>query len=154
MKELKEEIAKGTPEFIHVFDERKREWIPAWLKMWKRQEFVRLIDNIVFNDALTSYTSKAVFVAPHSKFLLLIDIDVTAAPTDITLSVEFSYDSVKWYKYMAGPFGSLMYEDSAGDKLESIHGEILAPWMRVKAVATGVTAANTFTLNLDIVFNG
>ncbi len=148
------ERAAGTPEYIQVLDERTRDYITAWLRAWKKQETKRLINAVTFNAVTTTKTSDSIFVAPYSDFLLLINLDVTLAPTDITLSVEFSYDNINFFKYMRTPFGSLMYEDSAGDLLECIEGKILAPWMRVKAVATGTTATALFTLTLDAVLNG
>ena len=154
MKELKEAIAKGAPEFIHVFDERTREFVPAWLRTYKRQEHVNLINSVVFNDVLTSYISKSIFIAPYENGHVMIGVVVAAVPTNIEFIVEFSHDNVDFHHHMTPPFGSLFYSGVSGSKEECIDVTLMAPWMRVRAVATGTTAVNKFTAEFDIVLNG
>mgnify|MGYP001611953552 CR=1 FL=1 len=142
MKELKEAIAKGTPEFIHVFDERKREFVPAWLGMWKRQEIIDFIKSQTLDNVQTSYTSAAVFIAPYSHGHLFFDVDWTLTPTNVQFYVDFSRDGVDWHTHVEVPFASLIYVPAQGDRKECIDIKLNAPYMRVRAVGAGTTAAN------------
>ena len=136
---------------IQVLDQDENDFTKCWLTACKRLKTKKLIDAITFNDVIASYTSASFFCEPYRKFALLIDLDVTLAPTDIVISVEFSDDNAKWYKYMNGFFGDLRYEDSAGDLLEAVLGELRSSYVRLKAVATGTTATATFKLTAKLI---
>ena len=56
---------------------------------------------------IASYPSASFFGEPYRKFALLLNLDVTLAPTDIVIRVEVSDDNAKWYQYMNGPFGDI-----------------------------------------------
>jgi len=109
------------------------------------------LSGIVFNNVLTTATSTAVFCRHFHEFNLMLGITIALAPTDILFSVLFSFDNVTYYKYMNGPFGDLRYEDSAGAIAECISGPIIANWIKLKAVATGTDATNTFTVTAHLV---
>lgn len=130
---------------------RLDKWITGYQRMWKLLETVTAINNITFDNTLSTKTSKKIDVKSYEKFALFIDLNVTATPTDITIEVLFSDDDRTYYTYATGPYGSLMYEDSAGDKKEYLTGEIIADYMKIKATATGTTAANKFTLTTKVV---
>jgi hypothetical protein len=137
-----------------LWDKAEQKIKSVWQRAWKRQETIRLFSALIFNAVTTTKSSVIISSAAFSDFLLLINLGVTLVPTDITLAVEFSADGVNFHQLMNGPFGSLMYEDSAGAKKECVHGKILAPYMRVTATATGTSATALFTLTLDVVLNG
>ncbi len=143
--------AQDLRDSIQVLDQEENEFTKCWLTSCKRLKTKKLIDAITFNDVIASYTSASFFCEPYRKFALLINLDVTATPTDIVIRVEFSDDNAKWYQYMNGPFGDIRYEDSAGDKLEAILGELRSSYVRLRAVATGTTAANTFKLTAKLI---
>jgi hypothetical protein len=84
----------------------------------------------------------------------LVNLDVTGAPTDIVIAVQFSDDRVTWFNYVIGPFGDLRYEDAAGDKKECLDFPILAPFMRLYLVATGSGPGATFLMTCKVVLNG
>ena len=110
------------------------------------------IDGEVFDDSQSSYTSGYADIRSFREFLLRINLTVTLAPTNITIDVEISDDATNWYKYMQGPFGSLMYEDTAGNKMECLPGKCADNFIRLKATATGTDATNKFTLTAEISF--
>lgn len=116
-----------------------------------KQAVSTLIDAVVFDSTAEAYTSAAVDCSGYRKFLLELNVDVTLVPTDLNIQVQFSDDNVTFYNYMNGPFGSLMYEDSAGDKLESISGECLAQYIRLYALSSGCDGTNKFTLTSKLV---
>lgn len=136
---------------IQVLNQAENIFEVCWNISCKRLKTEKLIDAVTFNDVIASYTSEKFFCEPYRKFTLLINLDVTATPTDIVIRVEFSDDGAKWYQYMNGPFGDIRYEDSAGDKMEAILGELRASYVRLRAVATGTTAANTFKLTSKLI---
>lgn len=115
------------------------------------QAVIRLFTAAVFETDPKSWATTGKEVADYRKFALLIDLAVTGSPTDVVLSVEFSDDGTIFYKFMNGPFGDLRYESTAGDKLEAVFGEIMAPYMRLTATSTGCDGSNKFTLTVKIV---
>ena len=80
---------------IQVLDQEEQEFTKCWLTSCKRLKTKKLIDAITFNDVIASYTSASFFCEPYRKFALLINLDVTATPTDIVIRVEFSDDNAK-----------------------------------------------------------
>ncbi len=78
-------------------------------------------------------------------------LEVSGAPTDIKINVLFSQGGGTYENYMRGPFGSLMYEDTAGNKAECIDGECLGAKMIIKVVATGTDAAKIFALTCKVI---
>lgn len=139
----------GIKEATQIWDERDSEWKVAYEARVRRIESVKFVDAVTFNSAAQAYTSKSFECAAFRAFTLMIDLDVTNAPTDIRIDVEFSHDGINFYKHMDGPFGSLMYEDSAGDKKECVIGRLTANWMRIYVLSSGCSASATFTLSID-----
>lgn len=109
------------------------------------------VNNITFDDDPTTYTSAEIDCSGYRKFLLRIRLAVTDTPTSLQIIVQFSHGGGTYENYMIGPFGSLMYEDSAGAKNECIDGECLGPKMRIYVVAVGTTAVHKFTLTCKLV---
>ncbi len=142
------------PEAAQIFDSSDHEFVTAYRKDFKRVKTIRLIDAVTFNASVTTKTGILFDVVAYSNALILLDVDVTATPTDIVIEIEFSHDRQNWFKYMFGPFGDLRYEDSAGDKSECLPIPILAPYMRCKATATGTGAVNMFKLSVIAILNG
>lgn len=116
-----------------------------------KQAVSTLIDAVVFNSAAEAYTSAAVDCSGYRKFLIEMNVDVTLVPTDLNIQVQFSDDNATFYNYMNGPFGSLMYEDGAGDKLECVSGDCLAQYVRLYILSSGCDATNKFTLTAKLV---
>lgn len=108
------------------------------------------IDAQVFDNVTTTVTSSTIDLASYREFLLLIDLAVADAPTDIVIEVLVSDDDKTYYKYMRGPFGDLRYEDSAGDLTEAIGDKAPARYMQIKATATGTDATKKFTLTVKV----
>jgi hypothetical protein len=109
------------------------------------------VDNITFDDDPTSYTSAEIDCTGYRKFMLRMILGVTLAPTTIKINVQFSHGGATYENYVQVPFGSLMYEDTAGAKSECIAGECLAPKMKINVVAVGTDATNKFTLTCKVI---
>lgn len=143
---------KGSDVFseaVQIFDDRDGKIKTAYLAYIKRIESVQFLNAVTFNSSGETFTSQEFECAAFKQFLLLIDLDVTATPTDIQIFVQFSHDRANWFNYVIGPFGSLMYEDGAGDKKECVSGDIVAHWMRIYVVSSGCDADNYFVLSLN-----
>ncbi len=117
------------------------------------QKVQTLVSAVVFDSTAEAYTSASLDCSGYRKFLLENNVDVTLVPTDINIQVQFSDDDVTFYNYMDGPFGSLMYEDGAGDKLESVSGECLAKYMRLYVLSSGCSSTNKFTLTSKVILS-
>ena len=142
------------PESAQVWDSSDLQFVEAFRKDFKRQKRITLIDAVTFNAVTTTTTGKLFEVPAYANALICVDIDVTGAPTDILIDIQFSFDRILWCKYMVGPFGDLRYEDGAGDKKECLDIPILAPYIRGYAIATGTDASKTFKLSVYAVLNG
>lgn len=116
-----------------------------------KQVGLTVLQDEVFDNSQSEKTSGTVNCPQYRKFLLRIILAVTNTPTNIKINVQFSQGGGTYENYTRGPFGSLMYEDSAGTKEECIEGECLAGRMRINVVASGVDANNKFTLTCKVV---
>lgn len=108
------------------------------------------VNNQVFDNVQSSYTSGQVVSAGYRKFLLRIILGVTNAPGTIKINVQFSEGGTTYENYVKGPFGSIMYEDTAGAKNECLEGCIVGSRMKINVVATGTDATNKFTLTVKL----
>lgn len=126
------------------------EAIQAACEALSKTTVVTPVNNEVFDNVQATYTSAEVNSAGYRKFLLRIILGVTLAPTDIKINVQFSQGGATFENYTRGPFGSLMYEDTAGAKSECIEGDIVGDRMRINVVATGTDATNKFTLTCKL----
>lgn len=114
-----------------------------------------LIDGTVFNDVTTSENSAKVDTDDYRKFLLFLDVDSTGTPTTVQFIVQFSDDGgTTWYDYKQSLFASLYYEDqdTASGITECFSGECAGRDFRLRVVATGTDATNTFTVTAKVEF--
>ena len=139
------------PESALIYDFSEHKLITAYRKDFKRHDSIILINAVTFNATVTTFTGYSFEVPAYYKALLLVDLGVTLAPTDIVISVEFSDDNINFYKYMYGPLGDLRYEDAAGAKTECLSIPIIAKYMRAKATATGTSASALFKLTVKAI---
>lgn len=137
-----------------VWNDTTGKWEIAYRTDFRRQRTITLVDKILFNSSGQAYTSDIINCAAYRNLLLLINLKVTGAPTDIVIDTKFSDDRANFFKYMRGPFGDLRYEDSAGDKMECIDGPILASYMQLMLTSSGCDGSKTFLMTIKAVFNG
>jgi len=116
-----------------------------------KQKNVKPVDAQVFNNIQATYTSAVIDTSGYRKFLLRNILAVSGSPTDIKINVQFSQGGGTYENYTRGPFGSLMYEDSAGSKSECIEGECLGAKMKINVVATGVDEWHMFLLTCKVI---
>ena len=109
------------------------------------------VNDITFDADPTTYTSAAINCAGYRKFLLRLRLTVANTPATIQIIVQFSQGGATYENYMRGPFGSLLYEDTAGAKNECVEGPVLGAKMRIHVVAVGTDATDTFTLTCKVI---
>lgn len=112
-----------------------------------------LIDGVVLNAAVTSYTSDSVYVKSFRRFALFVRVKSANTPTTVQFVVEFlERDKGVWHKYAQGPFASLYYEDgdTATEINEMFSGPCAGREMRVRVVGVGTSASNTFTVSATL----
>ena len=114
-------------------------------------EWTTAIDTELSN-APTQYTSIAYDISTTTGAWVLIYIDSTNVPTDVRIQAQFSHDGgVTWWCYEEGLWASLIWEDT--DTATGIRLTYLLPCggqdtLRFRAVGTGTTAANRFTVQV------
>lgn len=108
------------------------------------------VNNQVFDNVQSTYTSAEIACDEYRKVLVRIILGVTLAPGTIKINLQFSENGGTYENYTRGPFGSLMYEDTAGAKSECIEAPILGSRLKINVVATGTDASNKFTLTCKL----
>ena len=149
---MKTKLDKGVltySEFIHIYNERKAELETGWITEFRRIEYNKHVNSIVFDNVITSYTSASIRCGPFKTHRALITLSVTAVPTTLQIQKQFSYDNINFFNATELPWSTLIYEDSAGAQADAVPGVLDAEWMRYKVTAVGTTAANKFTLTLE-----
>lgn len=111
---------------------------------------VTAVNNQTFDDVQTSFTSNGIASGGYRKVLVRIILSVTNAPGTIKINLQFSEGGTTYENYTRGPFGSLMYEDTAGAKSECIEADIVGSRIKINVVATGTDATNKFTLTCKL----
>lgn len=126
------------------------EAIQAAVEALSAHTVVTAVNNQVFNNVQTSYTSAEIACAGYRKVLVRVILGVANAPGTIKINLQFSEGGATYENYTRGPFGSWMYEDTAGAKSECIDAPILGSRLKINIVTTGTDATNTFTLTCKL----
>lgn len=120
-----------------------------------RSVITTLVNNVTFNDVLTSLNSEGVVCSGFREFLLYLTMVSANTPTRIQFIPQFSNDvGVTWFSYLQGPWASMMFEDTvmATQITECYSGAVLASRFRLRTVATGSTSTNTFRITAAVEF--
>lgn len=120
-----------------------------------RSVITTLLSAQSFDATTTSKNSSSVDCSRWRKFLLYLNVDSTLTPTDIRFIPQFSDDAgTTWFDYKQGLFASLYYEDAdtASGITECFSGDVVGRLFRLRAVATGTSAANKFTVTATVEF--
>jgi len=146
-----------TPSFASSTEDKQDDVITALAALHEdiasllAQTTHTFVDAITFDDDPTTYTADGLDVSAYREFLLILDLAVVNAPTDIVIRVEFSDDDSTYYRYINEPFGDLRFEDTAGAKKEALRGKCVAPFMRVYVAAAGTDGTDKFILTVKAV---
>ena len=107
--------------------------------------------NTTYDDSTDTANSQTIDCETRRKFSLFYTLARAGTPTDIRIIVQFSQDGgTTFFDYMNWFFGDLRFDDTAvgSDGInEVVTGDCIAEDMRIRVVATGTTASNTFTVS-------
>ncbi len=136
---------------IDLWHDVKQDWVPAFERRFQYNQTLKLLDNQVFNSTDEAKNSKIIDVRRYARGLLLLNIDFTgtADDIDIVFRLQFSDNKTDWYTYTIGPWGDLRYIDA--DKKESLDFPIIASQMRLRAVSSGCSSSDYFTITAKAV---
>lgn len=126
------------------------EAIQAAVEALSATTVVTAVNNQTFDNIQTSFTSAEIASGGYRKVLVRIILGVTNAPGTIKINLQYSEDGATYENYTRGPFGSLMYEDTAGAKSECIEALIMGSRLKINVDTTGTDATNKFTLTCKL----
>lgn len=128
---------------------------PVDIKPFRSTSLTTLIDGTVFDDDPTSENSAKVDTDDYRYFTLYLNVDSTNSPTTIQFLVQFSDDGgTTWFTFKQGVFASLYYEDTdvASGIKECFSGMCAGRDFRLRVVASGTDATNSFTVTAKVEF--
>ena len=115
-------------------------------------DYVDLLTAVVFNNVITTQDSGVINVEGYRRALVLIDIDSTLAPTNITFTPQFTENGgATWWDFQEGIWASMVFEDTATasgiNKVFKLDISGTDKW-QISVVATGTDATNFFTVTV------
>lgn len=105
--------------------------------------------NTTYNNATTNANSQDIDCSRFRKFTLSFNLTRANSPTDIQFIIQLKDSDGAYYDYRNYFWGQLIYTGAAvgaSGFLRAFTGDCIFPTMRLRVVATGTTASNTFTL--------
>lgn len=129
-----------------ILDQAENEWRQGWLKVYKRHKVVTLLD--AFSVSTSVVYASSFYCAPYSKFLLLLDVTIPGVASVIIFTIELSDDNAKWYELKDTEALNIQFSNADGSLKNCLSLKCIAPYMRLKAVAT----AGTWTVTSKGVF--
>lgn len=114
-----------------------------------------LLNAIVFNAATTSQNSDGVDCAKWDWFSLWLTMQSANTPTTIQFIPQFSNDDgTTWFSFLQDMWAAAFWEDTvmATQINEVYYGRVVGNDFRLRAVAVGTTATNTFTVTAKVQF--
>lgn len=112
--------------------------------------------NTTYNNVTTNATSQVINCGQYRKATLGFELTKSGTPIDITIIVEISLNGTNYTQLCNGPLSKWIYDDVAvtGGIQRSFTFPIACQKVRIKVVATGTTAVNTFTMSNANLFLG
>ena len=130
-----------------ILDQEENEWTVGWLNVYKRHSIQKLLDAL--SVSTTAVYSDSFNCAPYSEFLLMADVTVPGAASILFIDVELSDDNAKWYRLEDTEVKDIQFNNADGSRKACISGKCIAPYFRLKAIAS----AGTWTVTGKAVFN-
>lgn len=102
-----------------------------------------------YNNTTTTETSQEIDISTYRYATLVFTLDSTNTPTDIEFSVEISADGTNFFKMINNGVGHWVYDDTicATAINEGYTFPIAAQLIRIRVVALGTSASNTFEVS-------
>lgn len=137
------------------FDQKEGEYEMGWEHRWNRRRHHWFISNASAAANGTIY-STPFYCAPYRWALILTNVTGSdAAALKIVILVEFSWDGVSFFPFMEDWWGMDMITGAmaAATYRQSIPVPILAPWIRLGYVVSGVDQTEWSNITLTGIFN-
>lgn len=120
----------------------------AWRTGPARNAITQLFSAQVFNNVTTSANSGSVNVQNYRYLVVFIDLAVANAPTDIRLIAQFDRGGGNWFDWTIDQWVDLRYVPGQMPLTELLPlNHVPSRTFRLRAVAAGTTAVDTFTLS-------
>lgn len=120
-----------------ILDQDDNVWEVGWLKVYKRHRIVKLLDAL--SVSTTEVKSVSFHSAPYSEFLLILDATIPGVASVIIFVIELSDDNAKWYELKDTEALNIQLSNADGNQRLCLSLKCIAPYMRLKAIATAGT---------------
>ena len=135
-----------TYDSARIFDQEEDEWGLGWLTVYKRHKIEELFD--VVSVSTTEKVSGGFYCAPYSEFLLMLNLTIPGSASVLMFDVELSDNNVDWYELKDTEALNIQFDNADGSQKVCLSGKCIAPYMRLKAIAT----AGTWTVTAKAVY--
>ena len=144
---MRDEITQiETLDTARIADIEENEWVLGWLRVFKRHKIIKSFDLV--SVSTSEKVSEYFHCAPYSEFLLAMNVVIPGVASVLIVDVELSDDHSNWYKLKDDEVKNILFDNADGNQKLCISGKCIAPYMRVKAVAT----AGTWTVTAKTIF--
>ena len=135
-----------TYDSAQIFNQEESVWDIGWLKVYKRHKIEEFFDAL--SVSTSAKYSDSFYCAPYSEFLLMLDVTIPGVASVIIFTVELSDDNARWYELKDTEALNIQFSNADGSVKNCLSLKCIAPYMRLKAVAT----AGTWTVTSKGVF--
>ena len=136
-----------TYDAAQILNQAEAVWDIGWLKVYKRHKIIESFDAV--SVSTSEKVSESFYCAPYSEFLLLFNLTIPGSASVLMFDVELSDDNANWYKLKDEEVKSIVFDNADGSQKVCLSGKCIAPYMRLKAIAT----AGTWTVTAKVVYN-
>ena len=113
-----------------------------------RSAITNIINAQLLDDSPTSVNSSSFDVTLYRHLVVYIDLAFANTPSNIRLIAQFDRGSGNWFDYSVDQWVDLRYVPGQMPLVEAVPlNYVVGTTFRLRAVATGTTAANTFTIS-------
>ncbi|KYK27432.1 hypothetical protein AYK26_07035 [Euryarchaeota archaeon SM23-78] len=140
---------------VFIFDEKNLDYNKAWENRFNKRVYHWFFANTSRSENGT-VCSSPFYCAPYRWALMLINVTGSdAAALKIEIKVEFSWDGVSFFHFMQDWWGMDMITGAmaAATYRQSMPIPILAPWIRVCYVVSGVDQTTWSNITITGIFN-
>ena len=135
-----------TYDSAQIFNQEEAVWDIGWLKVYKRHKIITSYD--VVSVSTSEKLSDSFYCAPYSEFLLLLNLTIPGSASILVFDVELSDDNANWFKLKDEEVLNIQFSNADGNQKVCLSGKCIAPYMRLKAIAT----AGTWTVTAKVVY--
>jgi len=144
---IRDEITQiETLDTARIVDVIEGEWTLGWLKVYKRHRIIKSFDLV--SVSTSEKVSDAFYCAPYSEFLLEMNLVIPGVASVLIVDVELSDDQSNWFKLRDEEVKNILFDNADGSQKVCLSGKCIAPYMRLKAIAT----AGTWTVSAKTIY--